>query len=268
VANFAGNAANTFNGLKFYAEGGISMTVSSVSSQYLYGYLTGTTSPNNSANVSSVSATTSNASSVVTISQAAASINASQGAQTPEASSTAVMNTDQGNQNINLDTYFSPSVADSNVKPFSLASLPPLLLPNPQNIEALNHYVSTKMPQFLSQNGIPSAPSSITYDANGQMQLPSNYQYASQFKVALAKDPTMARALSTTNALASQYAALQQTAPFSQAAAAATTPAEQAAVTVEYAYLLDPNHKWPAVGLAFNSSGQMHFTADGQPYII
>jgi hypothetical protein len=169
--------------------------------------------------------------------------------------------TGQGVQNLDIDAYFTP-----NESPSSLSTLPPLLLPSPGNIKALTAHISERLPQFLSQNNIPAAPSSIDYGDDGQLQLPADYPYASQFKQALANHPTMERELRTVHALASTLAEMQKSIPFQQEYAAASTPDEAAAVVQKYSGLFSPNRRYTEVALLFSKSGDLSLSADGKPY--
>ena len=174
---------------------------------------------------------------------------------------TAVFETDQGSKNLNIDAYFSPATGTG----ASLSSLPPLLLPNQNNIDALARHISASFPQFLTQNHIPSAPSSITYDSNGQIQLPPDYAYAAQFKQALERNPALARELSTVHALASHLVEMRKAIPFQQEYAAAATQAEADAVVAKYSYLFSGNHHYDIIVLQFSARGSLSLTDDGKP---
>lgn len=198
-----------------------------------------------------------------TISQAARDLLAAQsGSNAPAGSSaTAVFDTDQGSMALNIDAYFTPKTNTSG----SLSSLPPLLLPTQKNIDALTSHISATFPQFLAQNNIPFAPSSITYDREGKVQLPADYPYASEFKQALESNPTMARELSTVNALTSHLVEMKKSIPFQQEYAAATTQAEVDAVVAKYSYLFSANRHYDTIALQFSANGSLTLTADGKP---
>ncbi|MBI4986993.1 MAG: hypothetical protein HZC24_17015 [Rhodocyclales bacterium] len=144
----------------------------------------------------------------------------------------------------------------------SLQSLPPL--PTQKNVDALRHHISAAMPGFLSRNGIPSAPASISYDTAGKMQLPADYAYADQFRAALAQDPALERELSTVNALASHVAELNKLIPFQKEMAAATSQSAADAIVAKYSYLFSGNHHYDSIALAFTPNGELSVTADGK----
>lgn len=198
-----------------------------------------------------------------TISQAARDLLAAQsGAAAPSRSGAkAVFDTDQGALSLNVDEYFTPP-ANAGGAGFSL---PPLLLPTQRNIDALAGHISAAMPQFLAQNGIPSAPATITYDGAGQMQLPADYAYAAEFRQALANDPALARELSTVNALTSHMVEMKKSIPFQQEYAAAATQAAADAVVAKYSHLFSGSRHYDAIALQFSASGSLTLTADGKP---
>ncbi len=161
---------------------------------------------------------------------------------------------------LNIDNYFTPPSKTSGLG----LSLPPLLLPSQRNIDALTSHISATFPQFLAQNKIPSAPSSITYDSEGKMQLPPDYAYASEFKQALANNPTMERELRTVNALTSNLVEMKKSIPFQQEYAAATQ-AEADAVVAKYSRLFSGNRHYDTIALHFTASGKLSLSADGKP---
>lgn len=169
--------------------------------------------------------------------------------------------TSQGVQNLDIDAYFTPYRSSS-----SPSTLPPVLLPSAANIKALSTHISERLPQFLSQNNIPAAPSSIDYGDDGQILLPADYPYSSQFKQALANNPVMELELQTVHGLAATLAEMQKSIPFQQEYAAASTPAETASVIQKYHDLFSPNRSYTKVVLLFSKSGDLSLTADGKPY--
>ncbi len=173
----------------------------------------------------------------------------------------ATYDTDQGTQNIDIGSYFTP---DTNAAHSSPNGLPPLLLPSPNNIKALSSHITAAMPSFLKRNAVPSPPSSITYDAAGQIQFPASYQYAAEFKQALERNPAMERELRTVNALSSHIAEMRKAAPFHSEYAAASSTAEQAAVVQKYSWLFNQNRPSSQIALVFDANGALGITADGQ----
>ncbi len=73
----------------------------------------------------------------------------------------------------------------------------PLLVPVKDHLEKLQSLVEDEMRKFLKDNDIPEGPSKITYDRNGQISLPENYEYADDFASALAENPKMEHYLKT-----------------------------------------------------------------------
>jgi hypothetical protein len=196
----------------------------------------------------------------VSISQAARELFAAQAKPAAQAASgaTAVYDTDQGARTLDIDAYFTPPSG-------GYQTLPPLLLPSQRNIDALSSHISATLPGFLAEHNIPSPPSSITYDNAGQIQLPADYAYATEFKEALANTPTLARELSTVSALTSHLVEMKKVIPFQQEYAAATSPAEADAVVAKYRYLFSGNHRYDTIALNFAANGSLTLTADGKP---
>jgi hypothetical protein len=140
-----------------------------------------------------------------------------------------------------------------------------LLLPTKNNVDALTEHISEVFPEFLAQNGIPSPPESISYDSEGQIVLPADYEYASELKQALANDPTMSNMLRSTSALASHYAGMQKSVPFLEEYAAASTQAEADAVISRYGYLFSDNNIQSRIFLKFSGDGQLSLTNGDTP---
>lgn len=195
-------------------------------------------------------------SAVMAISQAARDRLAAE-ANRPEAGDMAVYDTSQGSQSLDIDAYFTPDPS----RP--LLSIP-LLAPTRNNIDALSRHVSAKMPDLLARYGIPQAPSSITYDAYGKMELPADYRYAEQFRTAMSENPVLARQLSTVNALSSQMTGMEKAMSFDQAYRAAKTPAEIEAVIARFRHLLNGNAPATSIALHFDSAGRLSVSADGK----
>ena len=175
------------------------------------------------------------------------------------------MGTDQGQKDIDVDAYFSsPSVSSSMG---DLKSLPPLLLPSSHNIDALSKDASAKLKSLLATHHIPTAPTNISFDQNGQIQLPDNYEYADQFKQALKESPSLGRELSTVNSLASQLVGMSSSAGFSAAISQAKTQAEADAVSAKDGPLIYDTQSKYKISLGFDSSGNIQPLADNQPYL-
>lgn len=174
---------------------------------------------------------------------------------------TAVMDTDRGALLLNLDDYFAPPSQTGG----AALALPPLLLPSRNNIDALSRRISAAMPQLLAQTQIPSPPASISYDREGKLQLPADYAYADKLREALAKQPALARELSTVNALTSHWVEMQKSMPFQQEYAAATSQAEANVVVAKYSYLFSEQRHYATITLQFSAQARLTLAADGQP---
>lgn len=169
----------------------------------------------------------------------------------------ALFDTNQGTQALDIDAYFTPPAG-------GYLTLPPLLMPSQRNIDALSGHISATFPKFLAENGIPSAPTSITYGSDGKMRLPADYPYASKLAQALEDNPTMARELQTVNALTSHMVEMNKSIPFQQEYTAASSQAEINAVIAKYAHLFSGNRLSSSIALEFSENGRLTMTADGK----
>jgi len=175
-----------------------------------------------------------------------------------ESESVYTLSTGKGDKDVDLDTYFEPKPATE----ASILDLDGLLLPNEQNVKALQDHLSKAFPDLLSKYNIPEAPESIQYDAEGQMVLPADYPYAEQLKQALKEEPGIAKELSTVNALASHLAALKELEPYHQEMDVASSQAEIDAIIDKYSHLLTDNRNYPSVELSFTRDGQVTVQSD------
>ena len=173
---------------------------------------------------------------------------------------TYTVDTSKGKTDIDFDEYFSPKKAVTSK--LSLDDIP-LLMPSANNIAALTADVSSRLKQVLSGYGI-SAPQSISYDGNGKMILPDDYQHRDKWQQALEENPSLERELRTVNALTSHYVELQKLAPFNEEYAAAQTQAETDAVVQKYSYLFRGNRDYSEIALHFTEDGLLSLTADGK----
>jgi hypothetical protein len=185
-------------------------------------------------------------------------------ATTSENLSVVSFDTDQGSKRLDINTYFTPG-NNTNGLTSLRNSLPPLLLPSQKNVTTLTEHISKTFPNFLTQNNISEAPSSIMYDDQGQIQLPSDYTYASELKQALANNPVMDGELRTVNALASHLTEMNKTMPFQREYAAATTQSAAEAVVTKYSYLFSDNRHYDSISLNFTKNGILSIAADGKP---
>ena len=90
-----------------------------------------------------------------------------------------------------------------------------------------------------------------------------DYAYSDQLQQALKSDPAMERELSTVHAIASQYAAMQESLPYIREYLAAGTQAEADAVTARYSYLFSSTRPEVDVQLKFSSDGSLQPTTNG-----
>ena len=198
-----------------------------------------------------------------TISQAARDVLAANSDTTTASGggTSAIFETNKGPISLDIDAYFAPAANTSG----AVFTLPPLLLPNQKNIDALTSHISKTMPQFLAQNNIPSAPSKITYNNEEEIQLPPEYPYSAEFKQALKENPAMARELSTVNALTSHVVEMKKSIPFHQEYSETTTKAEADAVIQKYSHLFWGNRHNDSIALLFSASGELSLTANDKP---
>lgn len=167
------------------------------------------------------------------------------------ASSSSVFDTDKGRVELDFDDYFSATPRSSS------AGLPPLLMPTQENIDALNRHVSENFPKFLSDNGIPFAPASITYDTQGRPVFPADYPYSAQLGKAFESSPTIAREISTAYALTDSKAALDDAMEFQEAYRRASNMQELQAVITKYSSLLSGTARGPQTSANFTADGHM-----------
>lgn len=207
-----------------------------------------------------LAASPTNPTDTVNISQAARDLNADvTTAATGGNTTKAAFDTNKGMVELDIESYFTPPKSQG----MDLDSVP-LLLPSQKNIEALSNYISAHMSGFLADNGIPTPPTSITYDTMGQIQLPADYPYAAEFKQALKENPVMERALRTTFALTSQMVEMNKSIPFQREYAAATSQAQIEAVVTKYQYLFSNNRHYDSIALNFTSDGRLSITHDSK----
>lgn len=179
---------------------------------------------------------------------------------TTQTATQAEFDTSHGRRTLDIEAYFTPPGREG----ADLGSLP-LLLPSRNNVAALSSYVSGRMPEFLAQHGIAYAPASISYDAQGALQLPADYPHADAFRQALAADPVMERALRTTAALSSHLVELEKLIPFQEAYAAANSQAEIEALLARFHYLFAGARHYASIALDFTPAGQLSISHDGKP---
>lgn len=172
------------------------------------------------------------------------------------------LNTDRGSVGIDLNGYFSGDGVSGSL---GGKTLPPLLLPSADNIQALAKDVSGQFKSLLTEYGISSAPAQITYDSEGQIQFPSGYAYSDDLKQALDENPAIAKELQTVNALTSHYVELQKSLPFIEEYSQAQSKPEAQAVIAKYKSLFEGGSHYSHIALTFSDSGDLGLTAHGNP---
>lgn len=173
------------------------------------------------------------------------------------------METGAGRRDIDLDSFFKPGGQLSN----GLLDTSSLLLPNPENVKALQDHISLRFPDFLVKHNIPEAPEKIEFDNQGQLVLPADYAYADQLREALAGDDEMRSMLSTVNGLSSHVAALQALQPMHDALDSASSQAEIDAILERFSHLLNDNARYPQISLMFSPEGELQVAADARPLV-
>ena len=175
-----------------------------------------------------------------------------------------LMDTGAGKRHLDLKAYFDVQGVST---PHTLNDVGDLLTPSAHNIQVLEKHISSVFPRFLSDNKIPEAPEKISFDNSGQLVLPADYQHADKLKQALEENPAMEKLLSSTNALSSHVAALQELQPFHNAFAQANSDAERDEVLAKYRHLISNNHSYPEISLMFNKNGGLTVNADNKALV-
>ncbi|MDO6426996.1 hypothetical protein Q4489_08240 [Thalassotalea sp. 1_MG-2023] len=163
------------------------------------------------------------------------------------------MNTNQGNNDVNLDEYLTngPQTTPASLKDVEL------LLPTAHNVDTLAKYSQEKFKDLLSQYNIASPPETISFDNEGQIVIPADYPYTAQLKQALTENPIVENALRTTAALASHYAGIMEGQPFRDEMATARSQADRDRVIEKYSYLFDDNRPAKQIILSFLEDGSL-----------
>ena len=244
------------------------MSISGLGQTYWTNLLSGTKTPRSPTPANPTETQSASNPDIVTISaqaKAVASASAASKAEAAASSSILSLDTDQGQKDIDVDAYFAPSF--NSPDGWNADNLPPILLPNPANINALAKDAAAKLKSLLSEARIPFTPSSVSYDAYGQIQLPSDYPHADQFKQALKDHPVVERELSTVSALTSVVVSMKGSMAFNDAYAKAKTEAEAQAVIARHHALFDGTQHQYQISLRFDEQGEITPFADDQPYL-
>lgn len=164
-----------------------------------------------------------------------------------------------GNRNINLSDYFGSRQVGQ-----SLLDTSNLLLPNLQNVESLNQYISQSFPEFLRDHNIPEAPESMNFNSRGELVLPADYAHADALKTALSEDRPMINAIRTAHAISSHVAAIHATQPMRDEMAAAESEAEMAQLMMKYSHFLGEGREraYPKVEVQFSVTGNSKIVTD------
>jgi hypothetical protein len=164
------------------------------------------------------------------------------------------MDTTKGNVKMNLDSYFEPMAPSS--EPRNLLDIP-LLLSTAHNVDTLAKYSEQKFKDLMQQYNIPKPPATIEFDQEGQLVLPSDYPYSAQLKQAFSENMQVERALSSTAAIASQYAGLMESQPFRDEMSIARSQADRDRIIEKYGYLFDDNRQGIQIILSFLDDSSM-----------
>lgn len=163
------------------------------------------------------------------------------------------MDTNHGKISLDIGDYLT---APPQPGPVDLKSIP-LLLPTEHNINTLSKHSEEAFRAFLSENGIPTPPSSIKFDAEGKLVLPADYPFADELSRALDENPGVEKALQTSAALASHYADIMEGAAFRDEMATARNAADQERIVQKYSHLFDDNRPGVQIVLSFLNDGSL-----------
>lgn len=163
------------------------------------------------------------------------------------------MNTNQGNNDVNLDEYLTngPQTTPASLKDVEL------LLPTAHNVDTLAKYSQEKFKDLLSQYNIASPPETISFDNEGKIVIPADYPYTAQLKQALTENPIVENALRTTAALASHYTGIMEAQPFRDEMATARSQADRDRIIEKYSYLFDDDRPAKQIILSFLEDGSL-----------
>jgi len=185
-----------------------------------------------------------------------------QAQNTPEAAGERYrLDTSLGSKDLDLDAYFAKPDPTKHVKLDEI----PLILPNAHNLEVLSGYAQDAFKDLLNRYDIPEPPESISFDDAGKLVLPDNYPYRAQLTAAFDAQPEVLKALSTTAALASHVAALQERQPLHEELMLAQTDAQRNQIIQKYSHLLDDNAPDHRISLMFTHTADMLVVSDRDP---
>ncbi|MEW6563337.1 MAG: hypothetical protein AB1400_08930 [Pseudomonadota bacterium] len=146
-----------------------------------------------------------------------------------------------------------------------LAGLPPLMLPNPETIQALSGDLNDKLNGLFAANGLSAQPPvSFESDPNtGKISAHGNRSDLKKIEELVNADPALQRQMHDLSAIAGHFAAMQQSAAFNQEYSAAQSPRETDNVTAKYASLLNGPQHTPAITLGYGVD-TLQIRADNQ----
>ncbi len=196
----------------------------------------------------------------VTLSPQARELAATQTVSPVYSDETALFDTNKGSVELGIDAYFSPN---QEVVSGGIESLPPLLLPTENNINVLAKHISKVLPGLMSDYGIPVAPDTIQYDNRGELILPDDYQYSEEFTQMLDENPTLAKEMSTVNALSSHLAGIQRALAF-QEESEGMSEDEIDLLMAKYSDLFDGRHSAGDFSLGFTPDGSLNVNINGE----
>lgn len=178
---------------------------------------------------------------------------------TKEKDHLAVVSSNHGQIEIDLDDYFS-----NEPKHYANLADVPLLLPSRSNLKVLSQHATERFQQLLKEFEIPEAPESISYNSEGRMILPNDYAYGNELKAALEQNTGLDRELRSLHAISSHVVELEKRMPFVEAMQLASSQAEIDRLIEKYSHLLNDNGDYSEVALRFSEHGKIGVYADGK----
>ncbi len=173
------------------------------------------------------------------------------------------MNTSKGYVDMDLDALFANEMP-KHEGPLRIDDLPPLLMPSADNITAISEHATGRFQMLMKEYGIPEAPEKITFDNEGQMQIPLDYPYSDKLRQMMDENPGLERELQTLNALSSHYAEMKKREPFIEEMSKANSQKEIDFIIQKYKHLLNDSDNYSQIAIEFSPSGTIQMTADGQ----
>lgn len=174
-----------------------------------------------------------------------------------------------GTQNRDLDEFYATDRPQPIEGPINIRSVADtIVLPNAKNVAALSEHASGRVQQLLADFGIPEAPSSITFDQEGNLILPPDYEHAAAFREALEKTPGLERELRDLNAITSQFVGIQRAFEKQQQGDAEKEQQaliEEIKAEAEEKFFRVDTGEHAKIALNFDPDGTLNLSADGAP---